>query len=726
MANIAGYRAVVEAAHRFGRFFTGQVTAAGKVHPAKVLVAGAGVAGLAAIGAASSMGAIVRATDPRPEVADQVRSLGGEYLAVEASRARSAPRATRRRWREDYKVRAARALRRAGRGRRHHHHHRADPGPAGATAAHRRDGRRHEARLGDRRHGRRQRRQRRGDGRGRGDHHRQRRHDHRLHRSRRPAGRPGVAAVRAEPREPDEAADAGEGRAARPRLRRRRATRHDRRPQRREDVAAAAGAASSAAPAQPKQATVRSRWRSSRCRPRASTRSSASAAVLLFLLTAFSPNQLIGNFTVFVLAIVIGYYVIGNVHHALHTPLMSVTNAISGIIIIGALLQIGHRRHDDHRARVRRDPAGVASTSSVASRSPAACSGCSVSDERSREEPDSTVRDDGADRARSGPERSEWSGSGSMSAETVAQAAYIVAALLFILSLAGLSKHETSRQGVVFGIGGMAIALAATIGLASRSIAAGGIALIGVAMVIGAVIGLWRARVVEMTGMPELIAMLHSFVGLAAVLVGWNGYYEVEAHGGAAELRRFAAAHPPRRGVHRRVHRRRDVHRLDRRVPEAVGADQVEAADAAGQERAEPRRAGRVRRADRRVRRVAAPRSARGDDRRRAAARLAPRRVDRRRRHAGRRVDAEQLLGLGGSGIRLPAEQQPAHRHRRARRLVRCVPVLHHVQGDEPLVHLGHRRRVRHRGQEPTTPTTATTARSTRTRPPTCSATRPR
>lgn len=85
MANIAGYRAVVEAAHEFGRFFTGQVTAAGKVPPAKVLVAGAGVAGLAAIGAASSMGAIVRATDPRPEVADQVKSIGGEYLAVEVA-----------------------------------------------------------------------------------------------------------------------------------------------------------------------------------------------------------------------------------------------------------------------------------------------------------------------------------------------------------------------------------------------------------------------------------------------------------------------------------------------------------------------------------------------------------------------------------------------------------------------------------------------------------------
>jgi NAD(P) transhydrogenase subunit alpha len=85
MANIAGYRAVIEAAHEFGRFFTGQVTAAGKVSPAKVLIAGAGVAGLAAIGAASSLGAIVRATDPRPEVADQVKSIGGTYLKVEVA-----------------------------------------------------------------------------------------------------------------------------------------------------------------------------------------------------------------------------------------------------------------------------------------------------------------------------------------------------------------------------------------------------------------------------------------------------------------------------------------------------------------------------------------------------------------------------------------------------------------------------------------------------------------
>ncbi|MBP2838172.1 MULTISPECIES: Re/Si-specific NAD(P)(+) transhydrogenase subunit alpha [Dickeya] len=83
MANIAGYRAIVEAAHEFGRFFTGQITAAGKVPPAKVMIIGAGVAGLAAIGAAGSLGAIVRAFDTRPEVKEQVKSMGAEFLELE-------------------------------------------------------------------------------------------------------------------------------------------------------------------------------------------------------------------------------------------------------------------------------------------------------------------------------------------------------------------------------------------------------------------------------------------------------------------------------------------------------------------------------------------------------------------------------------------------------------------------------------------------------------------
>ena len=82
MANIAGYRSVIEAAIRFGSFFTGQITAAGKVAPAKVLIIGAGVAGLAALGAAKSLGAIVRAFDVRPSVEEQIQSLGGEFLTV--------------------------------------------------------------------------------------------------------------------------------------------------------------------------------------------------------------------------------------------------------------------------------------------------------------------------------------------------------------------------------------------------------------------------------------------------------------------------------------------------------------------------------------------------------------------------------------------------------------------------------------------------------------------
>ena len=105
MANIAGYRAVIEAANVFGRFFTGQVTAAGKMPPAKVLVAGAGVAGLAAIGAAGSLGAIVRATDPRPEVADQVKSMGGEYLPVESPEVEVSATGYAKEMGDDYKAR---------------------------------------------------------------------------------------------------------------------------------------------------------------------------------------------------------------------------------------------------------------------------------------------------------------------------------------------------------------------------------------------------------------------------------------------------------------------------------------------------------------------------------------------------------------------------------------------------------------------------------------------
>ncbi|PIT36323.1 Re/Si-specific NAD(P)(+) transhydrogenase subunit beta [Snodgrassella alvi] len=104
----------------------------------------------------------------------------------------------------------------------------------------------------------------------------------------------------------------------------------------------------------------------------------------------------------------------------------------------------------------------------------------------------------------------------------IVTAAYIVAAVLFILSLAGLSQQESAKRGCYMGIAGMAIALLAT----AFSQDAHGLAWVIIAMVIGAAVGLQQARKVEMTQMPELIAMLHSFVGLAAVLVGFNSYID--------------------------------------------------------------------------------------------------------------------------------------------------------------------------------------------------------
>jgi NAD(P) transhydrogenase subunit alpha len=349
MANIAGYRAVIEAAHVFGRFFTGQVTAAGKVPPAKVLVAGVGVAGLAAIGAASSLGAIVRATDPRPEVADQVKSLGGEYLPVSVAQEASTDgyaKATS----ADYDRAAAELYRRQAEdvdivittalipGR---------PAPRLLTAE-------DVAVM-----------------------------------------KPGSVIV-------DMAAAQGgnvEGTVAN------RAVVTDngvtiigytdlasRLPAQAsqlfgtnlvnlitlltpgkdgqlaidfDDVVQRAVtvvrdgdvtwppppvAVSAAPPAQPASvsptATTPAKPGPEPGRPKLTPARRFGLIGLgmlaMFLLVAFAPAQLAENFTVFALAVVIGYYVIGKVHHALHTPLMSVTNAISGIVVIGALLQIGH------------------------------------------------------------------------------------------------------------------------------------------------------------------------------------------------------------------------------------------------------------------------------------------------------------------------------------------------------------------------------------------------
>ncbi|UNK71308.1 Re/Si-specific NAD(P)(+) transhydrogenase subunit alpha [Microbacterium sp. H1-D42] len=339
MANIAGYRAVVEAAHEFGRFFTGQVTAAGKVPPAKVLVAGAGVAGLAAIGAASSLGAIVRATDPRPEVADQVSSIGGTYIPVDVEVEKSTDgyaKATS----ADYDRRAAEIYTEQA----------ADvdiivttaliPGRAAPRLITASD----VARM-----------------------------------------KPGSVIV-------DMAAAQGgnvEGSVAGERtvtdngviilgytdLASRLATQASQlygtnvanlvellTPNKDgalsidfEDVvqrsvtvvrdgevtwpppAVQVAAAPSPAAAKTEPAPIAEQKKMSAGKKIALIVVGIAA---LFVVNLFAPDPLPQHFTVLMLSVVIGFYVIGKVHHALHTPLMSVTNAISGVIIVGAMLQI--------------------------------------------------------------------------------------------------------------------------------------------------------------------------------------------------------------------------------------------------------------------------------------------------------------------------------------------------------------------------------------------------
>jgi NAD(P) transhydrogenase subunit alpha len=341
MANIAGYRAVVEAAHAFGRFFTGQVTAAGKVPPAKVLVCGAGVAGLAAIGAASSLGAIVRATDVRPEVAEQVRSLGGEYVAVPAGEQEVSTDGYAREMGEDFNRRAAQMYAEQAR----------DVDIVITTAL---IPGRPAPRL--------------------------------LTEEMVASMKPGSVVV-------DMAAAQG-GNVAGSVADEVVTTANGvtiigytdlpaRLPAQASQLFATnlvnlltlltpgkdgqlvldlddvvvrgmtvARAGEKLWPPPPVQVSAAPAPAAAPPPPPPTPRTPAGpgrrialvglGAALLFLLAALSPDQLIGNLTVFALAVVVGFYVIGHVHHALHTPLMSVTNAISGIIVVGALLQLGH------------------------------------------------------------------------------------------------------------------------------------------------------------------------------------------------------------------------------------------------------------------------------------------------------------------------------------------------------------------------------------------------
>jgi len=340
MANIAGYRAVIEAAHAFGRFFTGQVTAAGKVPPAKVLVAGAGVAGLAAIGTASSLGAIVRATDPRPEVADQVRSLGGEYLAVDVpveqtttGYAAATSEEYNRRAEQLYAEQAREvdiiittALipgRPAPRLITAEHVASMKPGSVIVDMAAAQGGNVEGSVPGE--------------------------------VVRTPNGVTIIGYTDLPGRLPAQASQlygtnlvnllklltpAKDGVLTLdfedPVQRSITVVRDDEILWPPPPVAVSAAPAAATKPARPVAAEEEKP-----ARPGRRYALVALLAAALFGLTAFSPNQLTTNFSIFVLSVVIGFYVIGAVHHALHTPLMSVTNAISGIIIVGALLQLG-------------------------------------------------------------------------------------------------------------------------------------------------------------------------------------------------------------------------------------------------------------------------------------------------------------------------------------------------------------------------------------------------
>jgi NAD(P) transhydrogenase subunit alpha len=341
MANIAGYRAVIEAAHTFGRFFTGQVTAAGKVPPAKVLVAGAGVAGLAAIGAASSLGAIVRATDVRPEVAEQIRSLGGEYVAVPDAEQQVSSDGYAREMSEDFNRRAAQMYAEQAKdvdiiittalipGR---------PAPLLVTeemVASMRSG----SVIVDM-------------AAGMGGNVAGSVADELVVT---PNGVSIIGYTDLPGRLPAQASQLyGQNLVSlltlmTPEKDGRLVLDFDDVVQRAMTVVRTGEKTWPPPPVQvsaaPAPAPVPAAEPSAPKAPPPPSRRLALVGVgaaLLFLITAFSPNELIQHFTVFALAVVVGFYVIGHVHHALHTPLMSVTNAISGIIVVGALLQIGH------------------------------------------------------------------------------------------------------------------------------------------------------------------------------------------------------------------------------------------------------------------------------------------------------------------------------------------------------------------------------------------------
>ncbi len=233
----------------------------------------------------------------------------------------------------------------------------------------------------------------------------------------------------------------------------------------------------------------------------------AVLAGLFWVIGAYAPAAFLGHFTVFVLACFIGYMVVWNVTPALHTPLMSVTNAISSIIAIGALVQIA-----PPEMGTAGRPDGLIAWLAFAALVLTAINmfgGFAVTRRML---------------AMFRKEEEQQEGNNIEMSQSLATVAYLGAAILFILSLGGLSNPETSRRGNLLGMVGMALAVLATV--FGPRVCPSGLAWIVGALAIGGGIGLYAARVVKMTQMPELVALMHSLVGLAACLVGFASYVD--------------------------------------------------------------------------------------------------------------------------------------------------------------------------------------------------------
>jgi len=459
LSNVAGYRAVIEAAEEYGGMFTGQVTAAGKTAPATVFVIGAGVAGLAAIGAASSLGAQVRAFDVRPEVAEQIESMGGTFVAAPEAQQEVSADGYAKPLTEEQQAAAMRVYAAEAK--------RADVIITTALV-------RGKAPIT-------------------------------ITKEMVASMRPGSVVV---------------------------------------DLGAPGGGNC--------ELTV----------PGEKVVSDNGVTIIGWTdLTSRMPrhtSQLFGQNIVHLMALLTPEKN-GEVTLDLEDPVvrgMTVTH--EGEVLwppppVAPAARV--RRLADgrpaHGLRARGDRRVLRDLE----RRALAAHAADVPDERDlRDHPRRRAAADRLGRPRRGDRRVHRGGRGEhqhlrwlprhlpdarhvpegrvMTLTSLAQATYVVAAVLFVLSLAGLSKQETARRGNILGMVGMVLALAATVVLSldvsQRDPLVTGL-LIVLVFAIGATVGVWRARTVEMTQMPELIAILHSFVGLAAVLVGYNSFLVEEA-----------------------------------------------------------------------------------------------------------------------------------------------------------------------------------------------------